>query len=411
MDDITSFTGVNSALDQLRETVEVQNRTIRYLLSNYESLLRKVERERPSNGGGNGKPWDLWGGPYPLEVGPTPPSQVKVWFSTVGNALLVWQFSTQLWVPVSATVFVGPNPPSGPTLGQLYMDATQKLWVHIDDWRELTQAVPANVTVTNGVPMVTAFDPPASPTSGSLWFEPARQNLSVFLGSWIRIGERLQRFVRNANWTNTWNAGGNRSQGVRAGELLYVAGMRGINPVTQAQEPGPGPAGAAGTTAPNLATDGGLARNNRIWSNIQVIVEAEGLTLQDCYGITTAVTNLSYLGVTIQSQAQPQFFGIGPYPPRTHEVWLQMSGGDQEREFGAEIPNWPVRGDITEITAMFYTGRAGRRKPSAMADMAKAIPGVTVAEGIPASMAMPVQQNEDEDDEPTPTPRRPSRRR
>lgn len=36
---------VPEAIEQLRETVEVQNRTIRYLLQNYENLLRKIESE------------------------------------------------------------------------------------------------------------------------------------------------------------------------------------------------------------------------------------------------------------------------------------------------------------------------------------------------------------------------------
>jgi hypothetical protein len=34
----------DDTIERLRETVEVQARTIRYLLSNYEALLRKVER-------------------------------------------------------------------------------------------------------------------------------------------------------------------------------------------------------------------------------------------------------------------------------------------------------------------------------------------------------------------------------
>lgn len=34
-------------VEQLRETVAVQARTIRYLLANYDALLRKVEREEP----------------------------------------------------------------------------------------------------------------------------------------------------------------------------------------------------------------------------------------------------------------------------------------------------------------------------------------------------------------------------
>lgn len=41
-------------VEQLRETVETQARVIRYLLSNYDALLKKVERE--DHGGGGGGP-------------------------------------------------------------------------------------------------------------------------------------------------------------------------------------------------------------------------------------------------------------------------------------------------------------------------------------------------------------------
>lgn len=39
-------------IDQLRETVETQARVIRYLLANYDALLKKVEREEGNGGGG-----------------------------------------------------------------------------------------------------------------------------------------------------------------------------------------------------------------------------------------------------------------------------------------------------------------------------------------------------------------------
>ena len=44
-----------SEIEQLRETVEVQARTIRHLLANYDALLKKVEAEQ-SNGGSGGSP-------------------------------------------------------------------------------------------------------------------------------------------------------------------------------------------------------------------------------------------------------------------------------------------------------------------------------------------------------------------
>jgi hypothetical protein len=270
----------------------------------------------------------------------------------------------------------------------LWIDSTGKLWVHIDDWRELTMPVIGGPTPLNGSLLTSSIQPPVNPVSGNLWFEPVHQDLRLFNGfAWLRLGVRVERNVRNANWINTWNAGGNRGQGVRAGELLYVAGMRGISPTTQQQVIGPGAGGVVGPP-PYNDTTGGLTRNIQIWDNIKVIVEAEGLSLFDCYGITTAVTNLAYLGVTIQAEAQPQFYGAGPYPPRTHEVWLQMSGSDNIEEF--PITGWPVRGDITEITSMFFTGRPGRRRPSGLANELPEITGAHVGVGVPPKMAKPV---------------------
>src|SRR5215475_6512578 len=54
-------------------------------------------------------PWELWEGPYPLEVGPTAPNQVKVWYSTLTNQLLVWNWHTASWVPTSATISIGTS--------------------------------------------------------------------------------------------------------------------------------------------------------------------------------------------------------------------------------------------------------------------------------------------------------------
>jgi len=294
----------------------------------------------------------------------------------VSNALLVWNWQTQAWGPVSTTVFVGANPP-GPSIGQLYLDAQPKLWVSVDDWTELTMPIIGGPTVPNGAPLTASLNPPQNPASGALWFEPTGQNLSTWNGfAWIGIGAAVQRNVRIGHPLGTWNAGGNRTNMARAGDLLYVAGMRGIDPLTQQQVPGPGPAGSHGTIPPNLATDGGNARMVQTYQNIKTIVEAEGLSMYDCLGITTALTSAHYIGPSITPQALPQFWGLGPYPPRTHEVWLQMSGSDTEAEF--PITGWPARGDIIEVTSLFYTGRPGKRCPTSMADDIKAIPGVSV---------------------------------
>lgn len=329
---------------------------------------------------------ELWGGPYPLSVGNVPPKQVKVWFAPVDGTLRVWNWhAPAAWQPVSATVVVGPTPPTA--IGALYIDANNKLWVMVDDLCELTDPfcdffdAPSPV---NGAAFVAAIDPPLNPANGTLWFEPRKQDLSIWNGFvWVKIGHRVRRNVRTGNYAGSWNAGGNRSQATSAGGILYLSGIRGIDPTTQQQLPGPGPGNTPGTNPPNTAPNAN-GRIIQIYQNIKTIVEAEGLSLFDCTGLVTSLTSAAYIGPTATLTALPQFWGLGPYPPRTHQVWLQMSGSDTEQEFA--IPNanpgnkWPARGDIVEVQATFWTGGAGRRKPSGLASEIRSIPGVSVSE-------------------------------
>jgi enamine deaminase RidA (YjgF/YER057c/UK114 family) len=315
---------------------------------------------------------ELWGGPYPLSVGNVPPTQVKVWFNTVANQLMVWNWHTLAWQPVSSTVNVGPTPPTA--IGQLYIDPNQKLWVFVDDLCELTEPIPGGPAAADGAKFTASPDPPLNPAKGDLWFVPQSQNLSIWNGFvWVRIGRRVRRTVRTGNYAGTWNAGGNRSQATAAGGILYLSGMRGIDPLTQRQLPGPGPGNTPGKKPPNTAPNAD-ARIIQIYQNIKTIVEAEGLSLFDCTGLVTSLTSAAYIGPTATLTALPQFWGNGPYPPRTHQVWLQMSGSDTESEF----PGFPPRGDIVEVQATFWMGGAERRNPTALSEAAIAIPGVSV---------------------------------
>jgi enamine deaminase RidA (YjgF/YER057c/UK114 family) len=324
---------------------------------------------------------DLWGGPYPLAVDSVAPTVVKVWFSTTTKQLLVWNYAVPSWVPVASTAIVGGNsPPSPAPLGTLWLDAQPKLWVHVDDWKELTQPVSGGPTAPDGAKFTAATSKPSNPAAGDLWFEPKAQNLSVWNGTnkWVKIGQRVQRNVRFGSYpVPTWNAGGNRSQAVLAGGFMYMSGIRGIDPATQQQVPGPGPGNTPGTIAPNLAPNGN-ARIIQIYTNIKNILEAEGLSLYDVFGLFTSLTSAAYIGPTATLQALPQFWGNGPYPCRTHEVWLQMSGSDTERE--NPIVGWPARGDIVEVQVMVWAGNAGKRNPAAIGKAAdvRAIPSVSV---------------------------------
>jgi enamine deaminase RidA (YjgF/YER057c/UK114 family) len=146
------------------------------------------------------------------------------------------------------------------------------------------------------------------------------------------------------------NAGGNRSQIVIAGDFMYLSGVRGTDPATGAQLPGPGPGNTLGA-APNAN-----ARIIRIYQTIKDLAASQGLSLFDCVSLVTSVTNAAYLGPTAELEALPQFWGKGPYPTRTHQIWLQMSGSDTIAEF-PDIPHWPARGDIVEVQAVFFIGK------------------------------------------------------
>jgi hypothetical protein len=331
-------------------------------------------------------PGELWNGPYPIAVGSVSPSQVKVWFNTVTNTLLAWHYQTQSWNPVASTVTVNTTVPL-PTnpFGTLWLDATQKLWCSVDDNAELTEPIAGGPTVLNGATFTASIDPPQNPTSGNVWFEPQQQDLNVWNGfAWVHIGQKVYRDVRIGHPLGTWNAGGNRTQAVRAGDVLWVAGMRGIDPLTQQQVPGPGVNGTTGTVPPNTASDGGLARFTQVYNNIMTVVQNEGLTLFDCFHLFSTSTWHGYTGPLQVAQTQPQFWGNGPYPGRTVSIIVAMGGSDPEVEYPglAGVPS-AGRGDILEVQATFFTGRAGRRRPSGLANELLEMSGASMGEGFP----------------------------
>jgi len=58
------------------------------------------------------------------------------------------------------------------------------------------------------------------------------------------------------------------SVGARAGDLIFIAGMQGVDPAT------------------NKLVDGDEARIRQAFLNLKVIAHSEGATLQDCVRIT-----------------------------------------------------------------------------------------------------------------------------
>ena len=92
--------------------------------------------------------------------------------------------------------------------------------------------------------------------------------------------------------TGTW------SLGARAGDFVYVAGMRGIDP------------------ANNTLVQGEEARIRQGFLNMQMIAESEGASLRDCVRIVVYVTDMFRFRPLV-NKVQEELWGNGPYPPRT----------------------------------------------------------------------------------------------
>ena len=91
--------------------------------------------------------------------------------------------------------------------------------------------------------------------------------------------------------TGTW------SLGARAGDFVYVAGMRGIDPAT------------------NTLVQGEEARIRQGFVNMRTIAESEGASLR-CVRIVVYVTDMFRFRPLV-NKVQEELWGNGPYPPRT----------------------------------------------------------------------------------------------
>ena len=96
----------------------------------------------------------------------------------------------------------------------------------------------------------------------------------------------------------TFKPTGPWSLGVRAGDFVFVAGMRGIDPST------------------NMLVEGEEARVRQAFTNMKAIVEAAGGTLRDTARLVVYVTDMNRHR-PIVNKVQEQFWSGGPYPPRT----------------------------------------------------------------------------------------------
>ena len=92
--------------------------------------------------------------------------------------------------------------------------------------------------------------------------------------------------------TGTW------SVGVRAGDFVFVAGMRGIDPAT------------------NALVEGDETRVRQAFLNMKTVAESTGASLRDVARLVVYVTDMKRHR-PIVNKIQEELWGAGPYPPRT----------------------------------------------------------------------------------------------
>jgi len=92
--------------------------------------------------------------------------------------------------------------------------------------------------------------------------------------------------------TGTW------SLGTRAGDFVFVAGMRGIDPRT------------------DMLVAGDEARIRQAFLNMKLIAESEGASLKDAVRLVVYVTDM-FRFRPIVNKVQEELWGGPPYPPRT----------------------------------------------------------------------------------------------
>ena len=92
--------------------------------------------------------------------------------------------------------------------------------------------------------------------------------------------------------TGTW------SVAARAGDFVFIAGMRGIDP------------------ASNRLVAGDEPRVRQAFDNMALIARSEGASLKDAVRLVVYVTDMARHRPLV-NRIQEQLWGGGPYPPRT----------------------------------------------------------------------------------------------
>lgn len=108
------------------------------------------------------------------------------------------------------------------------------------------------------------------------------------------------------------------SVGVRAGDFVFVAGMRGIDPGT------------------NKLVEGDEARIRQAFLNMKTIVAAAGSSLRDAVRLVVYVTDMDRYRPLV-NKIQEEIWDGPPYPPRTI---VEVSRLNQD--------------DVVEVDGTFY---------------------------------------------------------
>ena len=112
------------------------------------------------------------------------------------------------------------------------------------------------------------------------------------------------------------------SLGVRAGDFVFVAGMRGIDPAT------------------NRLVEGVEARVRQAFLNMQTVVEEAGGNLNDAVRLVVYVTDM-HGHRPVVNRIQEELWAGAPYPPR---AIVEVRGLNQD--------------DIVEVEGTFFCPRA-----------------------------------------------------
>ena len=115
------------------------------------------------------------------------------------------------------------------------------------------------------------------------------------------------------------------SLGVRAGDFVFVAGMRGIDPAT------------------NKLVDGDEARIRQAFLNMKTIVAASGGSLRDAVRLVVYVIDMDRYRPLV-NKIQEEFWGGPPYPPRTIIEVSRLNQDDVVEVEGTFF--CPVRGTV-----------------------------------------------------------------